>query len=426
MKAVRVEQPVTDNASQSSVGRSASIADGDRLHWLKGGQSEVYSRLTTFGFDVEKAESNDAGAWRLRASRDGSVLWLVPAAKRLSRMAVRQSGINDPGRSSWRQCLARHGGPRSASPALRFSIPFEVACFYPFISRDNTLVEIRKGDPVVSLHLFDARGRSLGEVRCGAGGDGRSLVENERRVLEDLAGLSLRSARIPRVVCQSETSIHTLLFLDCVTPRPAPMPARFTGAHQQFLDELEYRTRPVATAPVLLRESLLPVVAYLDHNRHHLSVPCYTAANRLCGLLYANADVEIPSGLGHGAFEPRHARLLNGELQVTGWRRSGYRRSLATDLVRFLLAVDASLDLAHKRARRLAATVARQWPGLSERVVWSVLAFALLEILVEPLLYQASTNVEGEDVAAFPDGQSELVSVGLLGAVEQGLRSCSA
>lgn len=426
MKPARMVKLDADNIPVALVSGPAGVADAAFLHWQRAGQSGVFSWLASYGFDVQEAVPEMSGAWHLRPSFEGSVIWLVPTGRGLSRKAVRRIGLVDPGRLSWRKRLVPQAGAAPAGPALQFNIPFEVARFYPSISPDSTLIEIRKGDPVISLHLFDARGRSLGEVRCGAGGDGRSLIENERRVLEDLAGLSLRSARVPQVVCQSETSIHTLLFLGCVTPRPAPMPARFTGAHQQFLDELEYHTRPAATAPVPLREVLFPVGAYLDHNRDRISVPCYTAANRLCGLLYANADVEIPSGLGHGAFEPRHARLLNGELQVTGWRRSGYRRSLATDLVRFLLAVDASLDPANKRANYLAATVARQWPGLSDRVVWAVLAFALLEILAEPFLYQASANLERKDVAVLPNGQSELVSVGLLGAVEQGLRSCSA
>lgn len=423
MKATKVAQPFTDSMPKASVGGSSRLADSSRLPCLRSGQLEAYSRLAGFGFDVEVAEPGESGVWTLQPSRDGSGLWLLPAGRRLSEKVMRQSGIDDLDSGSWRQRLTWRSESRSAGPALRFDIPFEIARFYPTVSRDNLLVEVRKGDPVVSLHLFDARARSLGEVRCGAGDEGRNRIENERCVLEDLTALSLRSARTPRVLCQSEAAAHTLLFLESVTPRPAPVPARFTGAHQQFLDELEYHTRPAATAPTLLSEALLPVAAYLDHNRHYISAPCYAAANRLCGMLYAVADTEIPAGLGHGAFEPRHARLLNGELLVTAWRRAGYRRSLATELVRFLLALGNPRDPAFKRAKSLAVAIAKQWPGLSGQVVWVVLAFALLEILAEPFLYKAGVGPEREEVAEIPAGEVSTVREALLVAVEQGLRS---
>jgi hypothetical protein len=417
MKIAAVHNPALKPARERAFSPTLSDASAQPQPQVGPVQHTPRSRLKAMGFLMGEFAPCNSTAYCSFSSVDGAATWFIPANNRRIEKVLRDEVISRP--SGLRGLCRRFAAPK-ARDETRLSIPFVLDRVCPSAHQENTLIEVRPGVPVVSLHLHDTKARSLGVLRCAKGDEGRSAIESERRVLDSLSSIGLRSAKTPQVLGQSESGAYSLLFISSLSARSVRAPRRFTVAHQQFLDELEYRTKPSGLATVTLRESIQPVATCLNRNQGLVGVSRYSIVKRVCDFLYAFPELDIPSGLGHGAFEPRHARLLNGELLVSGWGGAGYRRSLATDLVRFELALPTPAMTDEKRAQRLAAAVAAQWPALPKNAVWAVLALSMLEILAEqcgnPSMYFQGDPANDEGL-----NECEPINHHLLTAVEREL-----
>lgn len=190
----------------------------------------------------------------------------------------------------------------------------------------------------LTVQWMDARGGIRGYAKVSRTPAAQVLLANEGSVLEQLRGIGLHSAVVPRVGLREFREDGTaILATDTVrTPQHACC-TRLHASHLVFLEELATRT---ASPRMPDGEGLL-------HGLHaqmaRLPVPLPKAWRQrfelaLQGLAFA-PDLVAPQGLAHGDFTPINTFRYQDRLCVFDWEYAGYAYPADYDLIRFLLAV---------------------------------------------------------------------------------------
>jgi len=190
----------------------------------------------------------------------------------------------------------------------------------------------------LTVQWMDAHGGIRGYAKVSRTPAVQALLANEGSVLDQLHGIRLHSAVVPRVwLREFREDGASILATDTVrTPQHACC-TRLHPSHLVFLEELAARTasQSMPGGEGLLRDLRAQVA--------QLPVPLPEAWRQrfelaLRGLAFA-PDLIAPHGLAHGDFTPINTFRYQDRLCVFDWEYAGYAYPADYDLIRFLLAV---------------------------------------------------------------------------------------
>jgi hypothetical protein len=190
----------------------------------------------------------------------------------------------------------------------------------------------------LTVQWMDAHGGIRGYVKVSRTPAVQALLANEALVLEQLRGIGLHSAVVPRVrVREFHEDGASILAMDTVRTPQQPCCTRLHPSHLVFLEELAARTasQSMPDGEGLLRDLRAQVA--------QLPVPLPEAWRQrfdlaLRGLAFA-PDLIAPHGLAHGDFTPINTFRCQERLCVFDWEYAGYAYPADYDLIRFLLAL---------------------------------------------------------------------------------------
>ena len=190
----------------------------------------------------------------------------------------------------------------------------------------------------LTVQWMDARGGIRGYAKVSRTPAVQALLANEGSVLDQLHGIGLHSAVVPRVwLREFREAGAAILATDTVRTPRQPCCTRLHASHLVFLEELAARTASpsMPDGNGLLRD--------LHAQLACLPVPLTEAWRQrfdlaLEGLAFA-PDLIAPHGLAHGDFTPVNTFLYRGRLCVFDWEYAGYAYPADYDLIRFLLAL---------------------------------------------------------------------------------------
>lgn len=249
---------------------------------------------------------------------------LRPAARLLKEALAVTAAIGLP--HFWRHGRVHISGTRRA--AGRFDAAATHAAFLT-----GTASPHRK----LTAQWMDARGGIRGYAKVSHSPAAQALLANEAAVLEQLRGIGLHSAVVPRVWLREFREDGTaILATDTVRTLQQPCCTRLHASHLTFLSELAARTASphMPDGDGLLRDLHMRLARLSALTRAWR----YRFDLALRGLAFA-PDLIAPRGLAHGDFTPTNTFHYRDRLCVFDWEYAGYAYPADYDLIRFLLAV---------------------------------------------------------------------------------------
>lgn len=186
-----------------------------------------------------------------------------------------------------------------------------------------------------TVQAMDRQGDILGYVKVARTPAVVPLLDHEAKVLDRLAGLDLRAARVPRVLFHGDIGGATVLATDTRRTRFSRSSVRWTSDHATFTSELVHKTSRADASRDWLTASLQPV---LDSCRERMGREWPLLDSAVSILARDGWELGSPC-LCHGDFKPANSFGSDSVLYVFDWEQATDCGLAGQDAAQFLFTV---------------------------------------------------------------------------------------
>lgn len=229
----------------------------------------------------------------------------------------------------------------------------------------------------VAIQVMDTEGRIKGYAKLTRNPQVRQLLMHEAATLEQLNGLGLQTAYVPKVLFAGDHGDSTLLVTDTLKSSRTPTMTQFTAAHRAFVQELAQNT--AAAHPVHAGDIAKDFRARFDRIRPHLEKTWRRRLNDAIGTLEAQPMLQLDAGLSHGDFTPWNTFMADGRLYVFDWEYAEQARPTSNDIIHFVLNQPQTRCLpVRAKIETAMASLLQKWTGIQRETIPALLRIYLL------------------------------------------------
>jgi hypothetical protein len=204
-----------------------------------------------------------------------------------------------------------------------------------------------------TAQIMTPEGEIVGYAKISRNPLVKPFINTEARVLQNLAGLALKTAAVPDLLDFRTASDAAWLATDTQRAPGHVVAQEFTSPHRAFLAELAEKTE----APGLMG-TLRELANTFENLRPKLGREWATRLES--GIEHLIADIDMqPAALAHGDFTPWNSFIVGERLYVFDWEYAHPAYPLGYDQVHFMLAtnpVTPALTLLTSLESEIAAT----------------------------------------------------------------------